>query len=380
MAHALYTPEQAARSTLAALRYLSVLPRTVRQDFSEEFVAGKGQTVNVKGPITVGTARTHSKANRQARDAIVFDDLAQTTYPVKLEDQVYKAVRLPDDWATFTLENLEAQVLRPQAEAVYAGVVAPLVTAMQGISPVATSIVPAVAQDGSNARKVLIALRKVLNGRKVPVEGRTVAVGPGIEAAILNDELLQKANESGTDGMLRLAVIGTLFGFTIVADPLLPDYYGVAYNRDAFAHVTRPSKNPEGAAKSATISQDGFSLRWLQHYNPLQLEDQSVVDTFVGAQVLDPERAVSFGMALTGTTITITDDTETIPVGDKFRLEVKDSDGVVIPNRLITWTTGNAGRATVDADGVVTGVATGSAATITATFQAKTDTASITVS
>ena len=67
-------------------------------------------------------------------------------------------------------------------------------------------------------------------------------------------------------------------------------------------------------------------------------------------------------------------------VGDKFRLEVKDSDGVVIPNRLITWTTGNAGRATVDADGVVTGVATGSAATITATFQTKTDTASITVS
>ena len=67
----------------------------------------------------------------------------------------------------------------------------------------------------------------------------------------------------------------------------------VAYHRDAFAHVSRPSRNPEGAAKSATVAQDGFALRWLQHYNPLQLEDQSVVDTFVGAETLDANRAVA---------------------------------------------------------------------------------------
>lgn len=378
MAHDLYTPEQAARSTLAALRYLSVLPRTVRQDFSQEFVPGRGTTVNVKGPITVGEARTYTQAARAARTAITFDDLDQVTYPVTLEDQVYKAVRLPDDFATFTLEQLEQEVLKPQAESVVKGVTNPLLTVMQGVSP--DSAVPAVAANGSNARAVLIALRRVLNSREVPVDGRFVAVGPGIEAAILNDEVLQKANEAGTDAMLRMATIGNLFGFTIVADPLLPDYYGVAYNRDAFAHVTRPSRNPEGAAKSATIAQDGFALRWLQHYNPQQLEDQSVVDTFVGAKILDPERAVSFSAALEGTTITITDDSQTIAIGEEFALEVKDSAGTVIPNRLIAWTTSNAGRATVSADGVVTGVATGTAATITATFQTKTDTASIVVS
>jgi hypothetical protein len=378
VAHDLYTPEQAARSTLAALRYLSVLPRTVRQDFSQEFVPGRGTTVNVKGPITVGEARTYTQAARAARTAITFDDLDQVTYPVTLEDQVYKAVRLPDDFATFTLEQLEQEVLKPQAESVVKGVTNPLLTVMQGVSP--DSAVPAVAANGSNARAVLIALRRVLNSREVPVDGRFVAVGPGIEAAILNDEVLQKANEAGTDAMLRMATIGNLFGFTIVADPLLPDYYGVAYNRDAFAHVTRPSRNPEGAAKSATIAQDGFALRWLQHYNPQQLEDQSVVDTFVGAMILDPERAVSFSAALEGTTITITDDSQTIAIGEEFALEVKDSAGTVIPNRLIAWTTSNAGRATVSADGVVTGVATGTAATITATFQTKTDTASIVVS
>ena len=91
--------------------------------------------------------------------------------------------------------------------------------------------------------------------------------------------------------MLREATIGRLFGFTIVTDPTITQ--SVAYHRDAFALVTRPSRPPEGAAKSAVVSQDGFALRWLQHYNPLQLEDQSVVDTFVGATTLDADRAVS---------------------------------------------------------------------------------------
>ncbi len=61
--------------------------------------------------------------------------------------------------------------------------------------------------------------------------------------------------------------------------------------------MTRPSRQPEGAAKSATVAQDGYSLRWIQHYNPLQLEDQSVVDTFYGATTLDAVRAVSASMA-----------------------------------------------------------------------------------
>ena len=397
MANSLYTPQQAARSTLAALRYLTTLPRTVRQDFSTEFVPGRGTVVNIKGPISAGTANTYTQANRTARDSIVFDDLSQATVPVTLNTQVYKAVRLPDDFATFTLQDLENEVLRPQAESVVDGLTAPLLTEMNAVA--GDSSVPTLAADGSNVRAVVIALRKVLNGRKVPMSDRFIAVSPSAEAAFLNDELLQKVNESGSDGMLREAIIGRLFGFTIVSDPNLdgstpevqtatitgtptggtftltysgqttaaiaynatgptveaalealsnleaadvavsksgqvftitfraglgnvaaltasgasltggtsPDVtiatgtsgqtgYGVAYHRDAFAHVTRPSRNPEGATKSATVAQDGFALRWLQHYNPNQLEDQSVVDTFVGAETLSATRAVSFDM------------------------------------------------------------------------------------
>lgn len=289
MANTVFTATQAARSTLAALRYLTTLPRTVRQDFSQEFVAGRGQTVNVLKPISAGASRTYTPTNRTNRDAIVFDDVTETWVPVTMDTQVYKAVRLPDNFATFNLVDLERQVLRPQAESVVDGVTAPLLTEMNAVATDAS--VPAFAADGSNALAVLIAARQELNSRKVPMGGRYLAVTPAAEAALLNVEQLQKANEAGTDGMLREATIGRLFGFTIVTDPNLTQ--SVAYQSDAFAHVTRPSRNPEGAAKSATVAQDGFALRWLQHYNPLQLEDQSVVDTFVGAETLDAERAVA---------------------------------------------------------------------------------------
>lgn len=295
MAHTLYTPEQAAKATISSLRLLTGLPRTVRQDFSNEFVAGRGQTVNVLGPISAGKAKVYTKANRAARDAIQFNDLGQTWFPVKLEDQVYNAVRLPDDFATFTLTDLTRQVLKPQAESVVDELAVPLVAQMSAI--VTDASIPALAANGSNVHEVLIKTRKVLNDRKVPAANRWFAVGSGLEAAILQDKQLQKVNESGTDGVLRDAIIGRLYGFTIIADAALAEDFGVAYHTDAFAHVTRPSRQPEGAAKSATVAQDGYALRWIQHYNPLQLEDQSVVDTFYGATTLDANRAVSVALS-----------------------------------------------------------------------------------
>lgn len=297
MAITLFSPTQAARATLSSLRYLTNLPRTVRQDFSNEFVAGRGQTVNVLGPISAGTAKVYTAANRTARDAIQFNDITQAWFPVTLTDQVYNAVRLPDNFTTFTLEDMTRQVLRPQAESVVDALAAPLIAQMTAI--VTDASIPAVAADGSNIRQVLIKARQVLNDRKVPAADRWFAVGSDIEAAILSDELLQKVNESGSSEVLRNATIGRLFGFTIVADPTLPSDFGVAYHRDAFAHVTRPSRQPDGAAFSASVAQDGYALRWIQHYNPLQLEDQSVVDTFYGATTLDANRAVSVALATT---------------------------------------------------------------------------------
>lgn len=299
MANTLYTPTQVARSTLAAVRYLSVLPRTVRQDFSQEFVNGRGRTVDVPLPIELSNpARTYTEANRAARAAIVFDELSQGSQPVTMGDQVYSAVRVPDDFATFDLTSLEQQVLKPQAEAVADGISAPLTALINGTAPDASlSGVNAVARTGAAVLNAIIDMRQILATNKVPMQGRTFAVGVEVEALLLQLDQLQKVNEAGGDGVLRDATIGRLFGFDIVVDPSLTGDEMIAYHRDAFVHVTRPSAPPRGAASTATISQDGFALRWIQHYNPLQLEDQSVVDAFVGAAALVANRAVKAKLA-----------------------------------------------------------------------------------
>ena len=64
----------------------------------------------------------------------------------------------------------------------------------------------------------------------------------------------------------------------------------------------------------------------------------------------------------------------TVPLG----ATVKDTRGVVVTDRVVTWTSSNDLVATVSRSGVVTGVAPGSA-TITATSEGKTGTASVTV-
>lgn len=306
MAFTLFTPDQAARSTIAALRYLSNLPRTVRMDFAGDFVSGHGQTVNILGPIDAGDANVYTKANRDARDAIKFNDIKQEWIPVTLNDQIYNAIRLPDDWMTFSLTSLEQQVLIPQAESVVDGLAKPLLAEMQKIkAPTATGSGVDVAttagtalkfkSDGSNVLPVIARLRKELNKRHVPTQDRTLAVGSAIAMAILNNDVLVKADHSGTTETLRQATIGTIYGFTIVEDYALPEDFAIAYHRDAFAFVTRASRKPEGAAYGTTISQDGFSLRHIMQYNPLQLEDQSVIDTFFGAATLDAKRAVAAG-------------------------------------------------------------------------------------
>ena len=288
--HRLWTAEQAARSMLAALRWLSVLPRTVRQDFANEFVSGRGQTINVLKPITAGEAFEYTAENRANRDSIQFNELEQEWVPVVMDTQVYNALRNPDDFATFKLEDLERQMLRPLAESVVDRMAKPLIAEMVKIEPSEGTVI---GEGGNGPLEVLSRARRVLNQRAVPTAGRTFAVGTGLAEQYVNLKELTDVSASGWDGALREGAIGRLRGFNVIEDPSLPEYAGVAYVADAFAHVTRPSRPPEGAALAATIAADGWALRLLMHMNLAQLEDQMVVDTWVGAATLDPNRAVA---------------------------------------------------------------------------------------
>ena len=79
-------------------------------------------------------------------------------------------------------------------------------------------------------------------------------------------------------------------------------------------------------------------------------------------------------------TVNVTPSSATVAVGQTTTLQAQtlDASGAAVTGRVITWSTSNAGVATVSSSGVVTGVAAG-AATITATSEGKSGTSAITV-
>src|SRR6266516_1475390 len=85
--------------------------------------------------------------------------------------------------------------------------------------------------------------------------------------------------------------------------------------------------------------------------------------------------------ALPVASVTVSPSAATVPVGGTQQLTATplDANGNPLSGRTITWTTSAPGVATVDANGLVSAVATGSA-TITATSEGKSGTAAITVS
>ncbi len=80
------------------------------------------------------------------------------------------------------------------------------------------------------------------------------------------------------------------------------------------------------------------------------------------------------------TTVTVTPSTPSVMVGGTVGLTaiIKDGQGNVMTGQSVTWTTSSASVATVNANGLVTGVAAGSA-TVTATCAGKSGSASLTV-
>lgn len=337
MVHQLYTPEQAARSTLAAVRYKSTLARLVNTDYSTEFTPGRGASVTVKRPVMIDKARVYSADNRKNGDAITYTDLVQPYTSVSISDQVYQAVKLPDDFTTFTLESLEAQVVAPMAESVaehlnkvvinaFGSVKSGLLTNFDVSSSVAQSK-PYVGENGTayatlaaleaagttfagfasavsvkaadlkatyrgDVSKVIRSAHQLLGQRGVPLTGRYLVVGANWEAALLGLDNLNKVNEAGTPDTLRDATVGRLYGFNIIVDYEIDPNAAYAFQRDAITLVTRTTALPRGAAFASTVANDGFTMRYLQDYDPDHLTDRAVVDTFAGAQVLDPKRIV----------------------------------------------------------------------------------------
>ena len=336
--HHLYTPEQAARSTVAAVRYQSTLARRLAKPLTGAQPAGKGASVAFASPIYIDPARVYTRDMRRREERIEYSDLYQDVTSIELTDQVYNAVKLPDDFYTFTLQNLEQQVIRPMAQSVADQINNTIVGTLHGVQAGLTKADTAArgsivdendkeytdrekfrdagtkfkafgagikgitnkSLQASNQREALRAVRaaaQVFGQRGITNAGRILVVGAAWEAAFLDNDQLRKVNESGTSDALRQATLGYLYSFEVIVDYTIDPTAAYALDAEGVALVTQTTAIPRGTAFGSTTSQDGFTLRYLQDYDPDILTDRAVVDTFAGAKILDSQRVLK----LTGT-------------------------------------------------------------------------------
>lgn len=261
---------------LELLQRQLVLPTTVANVPGAEFMGPNGGTITVRVPQP-GSARTQGAAG----GALTADDVTEIPVDVALS-HVYHLKNITDQELSYSLENFASQITRVQVGAVATGAEDKLIAVMNGLSAESGyqfDLTP--ADQDEDTKAVLIKARQFLSTNKAPIADRYLAVSPAIASRLLH--LLTPVNTTGDNQALRDAIIGRIYGFTVIEVPSLTDGTAVAYHKSGFAFANRAPATPRGATSSSVSSSGPISLRQVFQYDAGHAQDQSLLSTFAGA-------------------------------------------------------------------------------------------------
>lgn len=290
MANDFYTPAEAARVLASLAAEDAFLSALVSRNFANDLLGGGkgGAPIAIKIPTTL-IAR--ERGIDDITSTIVMDEIAETSVTLNL-DRVhdYSAVHLSEADLTLNLTDFSAQVLKPQAEAVVDSLEHKLATALLAVPEtelMSTGGTPApIAYDPANPVAYFTQIRKALRKNGVAINGLNMIVGAEVYANLLDANALTDASQSGSSEALREGGVGKVRGFNVVESTRVPDAEILAFHRDAVTLATRAPVVSPGAKFGATVSEKGFSLRYLRDYLTEKTVDRSFVSTFSGVAIL----------------------------------------------------------------------------------------------
>lgn len=309
MASTFLKPTVIARQALGLLERELVLPALVWRDAGGDFAGAGGDTISLRVPAKT-TARTRTLrgargASSEGTGIITMDDLTETKVDVTLDEAVYSAVPVTDEELALDIGDFGTQVLMPQVRAVAEGVENKVAAEMTG-----ATYVTDLAVDTTDPYDTFVDARKALNDENVPFTDRFAVVGSEIEAMILKSDHLNRVDASGSDSALRDALIGRYAGFgqVYVSNALAGDV-GFCFHRSAFVLSLKAPMVPQGASFGASQAYQGLAMRWLRDYDFRNVQDRSLVDVYVGSNIVadGPEtQVVTITGTPTGGTFTLT--------------------------------------------------------------------------
>jgi hypothetical protein len=270
-----------AAASLGLLEREIILPALVWRDAGGDFAGAFGDTISLRVPArTTARTRTFRGARPTASEGqgvIVMDELTETKVDVSLDTAPYSAVAITDEELTLDIVNFGEQVL---AEAVENAVAAEMVGATY---PTGHSV----TLDTTEPYNSVVDARVALNKANVPMTDRYIVVGADMEGVFLKSEHLNRVDASGTDSMLRQATIGRLAGFeAVIVSNALPANVGFAFHKTAYVLSMRAPAVPDGATFGSSRSFEGLAMRWIRDYDFRNVQDRSLIDTYIGTNIV----------------------------------------------------------------------------------------------
>lgn len=281
MANTFLTVKEIARQAMPRLIENLVMPNLMHRDFSNDFVLGKGATIQVRKPVAL-TAKEFTGAietqgiNEQSID-VTLDKLAT----VDVEFSAIERATNVDDLNRIFIEPAAialAEKINTDGLALFAGVSATASAAAASLSPFSQAA-------------------KVLNKAKVPVTPRYGVWSPDAQADFQTVSAIVNAEKSGTTEALRNGSIGRIFGIdNYMAQGVSGDMLGVVFHPYAFAFVTRPLSVPAGVECYVT-SYNGITLRVTRGYDINAKKEICSMDVLYGFKIMDERLAVKITAA-----------------------------------------------------------------------------------
>lgn len=363
-----------------------VLQKLVWSDAVTDWAGVQGETVNLRVP---GRMKARTRTLRTGTP-LTLDSLSETLVPLKLTTDIYSGVPLLDEELTLDILDFEGQVATPQMLAVAQQLENEIGTLMADAPYVTTITV-----DPDAPHLAVTAARRALNDAFVPMGMRAGVLGSGLEEAFLNSDQLTRFDMAGDSTAFRDALIGRVRGIDFSSAQSIDPGLGIIFHKTAFAIGLRSPVVPAGASFGASRAYNGLALRWIRDYDPLYTTDRSLFSTYYGGNyvtdLVDPTNAESgeqfvraVRLEMPVSSVNVTPATKTLTATNTWQLSVvvTYADGTtrdVTDDIGVVYVSGTPSKATVNATGLITAVASGGS-TVTATYGGQSDTCVVTVS
>ena len=201
MANSFLTIKDFARAALPRLMEHLVFPNLIHRDYSGDFSAMKGDTIQVRKPVVL-EAREFDAAS-----GVNAQDIVETAVDVTLDKLATVDVGIEALQGATSMDDLTRVFIDPAAAALAAKINADGLALYKDVYNTAGT-----AGSTPSSLSVLAEARKRLNQSKAPVSGRAAVWDPEADAAFTALDAVVHAEKSGSTQALREGSIGRVMG------------------------------------------------------------------------------------------------------------------------------------------------------------------------